>query len=94
MITVPVGVFLVLLAQVFLRGRYMGLVAGYTEKGIADAKGLGRFVGGMLLGLGIYQLIFPLTVRFWGGVAFVVFVFVVAGFGIAILIGNAWYEKG
>lgn len=92
--TIPVALLLFILARVFWKGKYMGLVAGFTEKGVADPARLGRFVGRMLAGLGGYMLVFPLTVRAWGLPAFIAFFFVVVGFGIAILVGTAWYEKG
>jgi hypothetical protein len=93
-VTVPVGLLLFVLARVFLKGKYLGLVSGYTEKTVADPARLGRFVGRMMVALGTFMLVFPLTVRVWGAGAFVLFVAVVVGFGIAVLVGTAWYEKG
>lgn len=93
-ITVPLGVLLLLLARVFWHGRYLGLVAGYKDYGVADPRRMGRFVG-MLVGvLGVYQLIFPITVRFWGQGAFVAFIFVIVGIGLALLIGGGYFERG
>jgi len=55
---------------------------------------MGRFVG-MLVGvLGIYQIIFPMTVRFWAQGAFVAYVFVIVGIALALLIGGAHFERG
>ena len=93
-ITVPLGVLLLLVARVFWQGRYLGLVAGYKNYGVADPRGMGRFVG-MLVGvLGIYQIIFPITVRFWAQGAFVAYVFVIVGIALALLIGGAHFERG
>ncbi|MFH1866140.1 MAG: hypothetical protein ABIK85_09675 [Candidatus Eisenbacteria bacterium] len=93
-ITVPLGILLVLLARVFWHGRYLGLVAGYKDYGVADPKKMGRFVG-MLVGvLGFYQLIFPVTVRFWGQGAFLAYIFVIVGIGLALLIGAGHFERG
>ena len=93
-ITVPLGVLLLLLARVFWHGRYLGLVAGYKDYGVADPRRMGRFVG-MLVGvLGVYQLVFPITVRFWGQGAFVAFIFVIVGIGLALLIGGGYFERG
>jgi hypothetical protein len=93
-ITVPLGVLLLLVARVFWQGRYLGLVAGYKNYGVADPRRMGRFVG-MLVGvLGIYQIIFPITVRFWAQGAFVAYVFVIVGIALALLIGVAHFERG
>jgi hypothetical protein len=93
-ITIPLGILLIVLAGVFWRGRYLGLVAGYKEYGVADPKRMGRYVGALVTALGAYQLVFPLTVLAWGPAAFVAFVFVVVGVGVAILIGGAHFETG
>ena len=93
-ITVPLGILLMLLARVFWNGKYLGLVAGYKDYGVADPKRMGRFVG-MLVGvLGIYQIVFPITVRFWAQGAFVAYVFVIVGIALALLIGGAHFERG
>ena len=93
-ITVPLGVLLLLVARVFWHGRYLGLVAGYKDYGVADPRRMGRFVG-MLVGvLGVYQIIFPITVRFWAQGAFVAYVFVIVGIGLALLIGGGYFERG
>ena len=93
-VTVPVGILLFILARVFLKGKYLGLVSGYTEETVADPARLGKFVGRMMVALGTFMLVFPLAVRVWGLGAFVLFVAVVVGFGIAVLVGTAWYERG
>ena len=93
-VTVPVGLLLFVLARVFLKGKYLGLVPGYTEKTVAEPARLGRFVGRMMVALGTFMLVFPLTVRVWGAGAFILFVAVVVGFGIAVLVGTAWHERG
>jgi len=93
-VTVPVGLLLFVLARVFLKGKYLGLVSGYTAETVVDPARLGKFVGRMMVALGTFMLVFPLTVRVWGAGAFVLFVAVVVGFGIAVLVGTAWYEKG
>jgi len=93
-ITLPIGVLLLILARVFWRGRSLGLVAGYKEYGVAEPERMGRFVGGMIGALGVFQLVFPLIVRLWGPAAFVAFVFVVVGFGVVILVGGAHFERG
>jgi hypothetical protein len=93
-VTVPVGLLLFVLARVFLKGKYLGLVSGYTEETVAEPARLGRFIGRMMVALGTFMLVFPLTVRVWGIAAFVLFVVVVVGFGIAVLVGTAWHEKG
>jgi len=93
-ITVPIGVLLLIVARVFWRGKYLGLVAGYKEYGVADPKRMGRFVGGVVGVLGLFLLAFPLIVRVFGPSAFVAFVFVVVGCGVAILIGGAHFERG
>ena len=93
-ITVPLGTLLMLLARVFWNGRYLGLVAGYKDYGVADPKRMGRFVG-MLVGvLGFYQIVFPITVRFWAQGAFVAYIFVIVGIGLALLIGGGHFERG
>jgi len=93
-ITIPLGVVLLLVARVFWQGRYLGLVAGYKDYGVAAPRRMGRFVG-MLVGvLGIYQIIFPMTVRFWAQGAFVAYVFVIVGIALALLIGGAHFERG
>lgn len=92
-ITVPLGVLLLLLARVFWHGRYLGVVAGYKDYGVANPKRMGRFVGTLVGVLGVYQLIFPITVRFWAQGAFVAYVFVIVGIGLALLIGGD-FERG
>jgi hypothetical protein len=93
-ITIPLGVLLLLLARVFWHGKYLGLVAGYKDYGVADPRRMGRFVG-MLVGvLGAYQLLFPITVRFWGQGAFIAYIFVIVGIGLALLIGGGYFERG
>jgi hypothetical protein len=93
-ITVPLGILLLLLARVFWHGRYLGLVAGYKGYGVAEPRRMGHFVGTLVGVLGIYQLIFPVTVRFWGQGAFVAFIFVIVGIGLALLIGGGYFERG
>lgn len=93
-ITVPLGVLLLLLARVFWHGRYLGVVAGYKDYGVANPKRMGRFVGTLVGVLGVYQLIFPITVRFWAQGAFVAYVFVIVGIGLALLIGGGYFERG
>ena len=93
-ITVPLGVLLLMLARVFWRGRYLDVIAGYKDYGVANPRKMGRFVGTLVGVLGLYQLLFPLTVRFWGQGAFVVFVFVIVGLGVVLLVGSAHYERG
>jgi hypothetical protein len=93
-ITIPLGILLIVLAGVFWRGRYLGLVAGYKEYGVTRPKRMGRYVGALVTGLGAYQLVFPLTVLAWGPPAFVAFVVIVVGVGVAILIGGAYFERG
>jgi hypothetical protein len=93
-ITVPLGILLLLLARVFWNGRYLGLVAGYKDYGVADPGRMGHFVG-MLVGvLGFYQLVFPITVRYWGQGAFLTYIFVIVGIGLALLIGGGYFERG
>jgi hypothetical protein len=93
-ITIPLGVVLLLVARVFWRGKYLGLVAGYKDYGVADPRRMGRFVG-MLVGfLGVYQIIFPITVRLWAQGAFVAYIFVIVGVGLALLIGGGYFERG
>ena len=93
-VTVPVGLLLFALARVFLKGKYLGLVPGYTKDTVEDPTRLGKFVGRMMVALGTFMLVFPLAVRVWGGGAFILFVAVVVGFGIAVLVGTAWFERG
>ncbi|MCK4409961.1 MAG: hypothetical protein KAW67_07740 [Candidatus Eisenbacteria sp.] len=93
-ITVPLGVLLLLLARVFWHGRYLGIVAGYKDYGVADPKRMGRFVGILVGVLGVYQMIFPVTVRFWGQGAFIAYIFVIVGIGLALLIGGGYFERG
>ena len=93
-ITVPLGILLMLLARVFWNGRYLGLVAGYKEYGVAKPREMGHFVGSLIGALGIFQLVFPFLVRLWGPGAFIAFIFLVVGIGVTILIGGAHYEKG
>ncbi len=93
-ITVPLGILFLILSRVFRKGKFLGLVAGYKEYGVAQPERMGRFVGNMVAALGIYLLVFPLTVRLWANDAFVAFIFVVVGMGVAIIIGSARFEKG
>ena len=93
-ITVPIGILLLVLARVFWRGHYLGLVAGYKEYGVAQPKRMGRFVGSMVGVLGVFLLAFPFLVRLCGRGAFIAFVFVVVVMGVAILIGGAYFERG
>lgn len=93
-VTVPVGVLLFILARVFLKGRYLGKVAGYSKETVADPPRLGTFVGRVMVALGTFMLLFPIAVRLWGVAAFVLFLAVVVGFCIAVLVGTAWYERG
>ncbi len=93
-ITVPLGVLLLLLARDFWRGRYLGVVAGYKDYGVANPRRMGRFVGTLVGVLGIYQIIFPMTVRFWAQGAFVAYVFVIVGIGLALVIGGGYFERG
>jgi len=93
-ITVPLGVVLLLVARVFWQGKYLGLVAGYKDYGVADPRRMGRFVG-MLVGiLGVYQIIFPITVRFWAQGAFVAYIFIIVGIGLTLLVGGGYFERG
>lgn len=94
LITVPLGILMLLLARVFWHGRYLGLVVGYKDYGVADPRRMGRFVGTLVGALGLYQILFPVTVRLWGEGAFIAFIFVIVGIGLAILIGGAHYERG
>ena len=93
-ITVPLGVLLLLLARVFWHGRYLDVVAGYKDYGVANPRRMGRFVGTLVGVLGVYQLVFPITVRFWAQGAFVAYVFVIVGIGLALLIGGGYFERG
>jgi hypothetical protein len=93
-ITIPLGILLLLLARVLWRGKHLDLIAGYKQYGVSDPKRMGRFVGGMVGALGVYQLVFPLTVRLWGQAAFLAFIFVIVGVGLAILIGGGYFERG
>jgi len=93
-ITIPIGILLLILARVFWRGKYLGLVAGYKEYGVAEPKRMGRFVGSLVGALGVFQMIFPFLVKMWGQGAFVAFVFVVVGIGVMILVGGAYFERG
>jgi hypothetical protein len=93
-ITVPLGILLLLLARVLWRGRHLDLIAGYKQYGVSDPKRMGRFMGVMVGTLGLYQLLFPLTVRLWGQAAFLAFIFVIVGVGLAILIGGGYFERG
>ena len=93
-ITVPLGVLLLLVARVFWQGRFLGLVAGYKDYGVADPRRMGRFVGVLVGVLGVYQIVFPITVRFWAQGAFVAYIFVIVGIGLALLIGGGHFERG
>jgi hypothetical protein len=93
-ITVPLGILLLLLARVLWRGKYLDLIAGYKQYGVSDPRRMGRFMGALVGALGVYQLVFPLTVRLWGQAAFLAFIFVIVGVGVAILIGGGYFEKG
>ena len=93
-ITVPLGVLLLFVARVFWQGKYLGLVAGYKDYGVADPRRMGRFVGVLVGVLGVYQLVFPITVRFWAQGAFVAYIFVIVGIGLTLLIGGGYFERG
>ncbi len=93
-ITVPIGILLLVLARVFWRGQQLTLVAGYKKYGVAEPQRMGRYVGTLIGALGVFQLVFPFMVRVWGQGAFIAFVFVVVGIGVAILIGGAHFERG
>ncbi len=93
-ITVPVGILLIIIARVFWRGEYLGLVAGYKEYGVANPKRMGRFVGSLVGGLGAFLIVFPLAARLWGAGAFIAFIFVVVGIGLAIVVGGGYFERG
>lgn len=93
-ITVPIGILLLVLARIFWRGEHLTLVADYKGYGVAEPKRMGRFIGTLVAALGVFHLIFPFLVRVWGQGAFIAFVFVVVGIGVAILIGGAHFERG
>ncbi|MBN2564567.1 MAG: hypothetical protein JXB46_02535 [Candidatus Eisenbacteria bacterium] len=93
-ITVPLGVLLLLLARVLWRGKHLDLIAGYKKYGVSDPKRMGRLMGALVGTLGVYQLIFPLTVRLWAQAAFLAFIFVIVGVGVAILIAGGYFERG
>jgi hypothetical protein len=93
-ITVPLGVLLLLLARFFWQGKYLGLVAGYKDYGVSDPARMGRFVGALVGILGLYQLVFPVTVKFWGEGAFVAYVFIIVGIGVGLLVGSGHFERG
>ena len=93
-VTVPLGILVVAVSRVFWQGRYLGLVRGYDKDSVEDPAGLGRFMGGLLAGLGVYMIAFPLTVRWLGALSLIVFVGVIVGVAIALLVGSAWYERG
>ncbi|MFH1502673.1 MAG: hypothetical protein ABIG03_06470 [Candidatus Eisenbacteria bacterium] len=93
-ITIPIGILLLVLARIFWRGKYLGLVAGYKDYGVAQPRKMGRFVGSLIGALGVFQIAFPFLVRLWGQGAFIAFVFIVVGIGVAVLIGGAHYERG
>ncbi|MBD3366970.1 MAG: hypothetical protein GF405_02200 [Candidatus Eisenbacteria bacterium] len=93
-VTVPIGILVVAVSRVFWQGRYLGLVRGYDKDSVEDPAALGRFMGGLLAGLGVYMIAFPLTVRWLGALSLIVFVGVIVGVAIALLVGSAWYERG
>jgi hypothetical protein len=93
-ITVPLGVLLLLLARFLWRGKYLELIAGYKTYGVSDPKRMGQLMGALVGGLGIYNLVFPFTVRLWAQAAFLAYIFVVVGVGVAILIFGGYFEKG
>ena len=93
-ITVPLGVVLLLVARVFWQGKYLGLVAGYKDYGVADPRRMGRFVGVLVGILGVYQIVFPITVRFWAQGAFIAYIFIIVGVGLTLLIGGGYFERG
>jgi hypothetical protein len=93
-ITVPLGVLLLLLARVFWHGKYLGLVAGYKGYGVAQPAKMGRYVGTLVGVLGLYQLFFPVTVKLWGEGAFVAYIFVIVGIGVALVVGGSYFERG
>ncbi len=93
-ITIPIGILLLVLARMFWRGQQLALVAGYKKYGVAEPQRMGRFVGALIGALGVFQMIFPFLVRMWGQGAFIAFVFVVVGIGVAIIIGGAHFERG
>jgi hypothetical protein len=94
LITVPLGVLLLLLARVFWRGKYLGFVAGYKGYGVSQPARMGRFVGALVGVLGLYQLVFPVTVKFWGQGAFIAYIFIIVGIGVALVIGSGYFERG
>jgi hypothetical protein len=93
-VTVPLGILVVAVSRVFWQGRYLGIVRGYDSESVEDPVRLGRFIGALLAGLGVYMIAFPLTVRWFGAASLVVFVGVVVGVGLALLVGSAWFERG
>ena len=93
-ITIPIGILLIIIATVFWRGKYLGLVSGYKDYGVAQPEKAGKLIGSLVGGLGAYLLIFPFTVWWFDQAAFVLFLFVVVVFAVAILIGSAHYGKG
>ena len=93
-ITIPLGVVLLLVARVFWQGKYLGVVAGYKEYGVADPRRMGRFAGTLVGILGVYQIIFPITIRLWAQGAFVAYIFIIVVIGLALLIGGGYFERG
>jgi len=93
-VTVPLGILVVAVSRVFWQGRYLGIVRGYDRDSVESPEKLGRFLGGMLAALGVYLIAFPLTVRWLGSVALVVFVAVAVVIGLALLVGSTWFERG
>jgi len=93
-VTVPLGILIVAVSRVFWQGRYLGIVRGYDRDSVENPEKLGRFIGGLLAGLGVYMIAFPLTVRWLGAASLIVFVAVIVAVGLALIIGSAWYERG
>ena len=93
-ITVPLGVLLLLLARFLWRGRHLELIAGYKKYGVSDPMRMGRLMGGLVGALGVYHLVFPFTVRLWAQAAFLAYIFVIVGVGVAILIVGGYFERG